>query len=292
MKKILLILSLVSLNGIDCSEHINQKSVEQKVTKEQEEANKMLLDAVKNFDVKKVEEALNAGADINAKNVYGRTPLTWTSYYSNKDIVELLIKAGANVNAKDNDGWTALILASINGLTDIIELLIKAGADVNAKNKNDRTALMMASYYGHIDIVELLIKAGADINIKDKHGKTALTWAELNGMKDIEALLKYWAQYSKEYHDDKEYKTNKFKEHLKEIESGISLYLIDDLGGLTAEYLVSSKTNPTFEDWIEVVYPKMVDEFNALGNKSRPTCSSSSSSSSSSSMPSSSSSSK
>jgi len=172
MKKILLILSLVSLNGIDCSEKINHNSVEQKLTKEQQkEVNKMLFDAVDDEDL---EEALNAGADVNSKDKYGQTPLMWASRRGHRDIVEILIKAGANVNVKDNHNMTALIEASINDRQLSVGLLIEAGADLNAKYSDGRTALMHASFRGKIDIVEILIRAGVDLNAIDNNGQTAL----------------------------------------------------------------------------------------------------------------------
>jgi len=261
MKKILLILSLASLQLINCSDH--GKSVEKKLTKEQkEEANKMLLDAALKGNLKKVQEALDEGAHIETKDKEGRTAL---------------IIASSPLRIKSNRGHK-----------EIVKLLLEKGANVEAKNNNRRTALMFASMYGHKDIVELLIKAGADVNAKNMNSETALDY--VSGLKDKEGyilkLLTTWAPYSKKYYDDKEDKTNKFKkykEHLKEIKCKLNVCLIEDLSGLATEYLVSSKTDPTFEDWMEIVYSGkgILDEFNALGAETKSTSSSSSSSSSS-----------
>ena len=49
------------------------------------------------------------------------------------EVVELLIANGANVNAKDKDGGTPLLHATLSGHREIVELLISKGADVNAK---------------------------------------------------------------------------------------------------------------------------------------------------------------
>jgi len=77
------------------------------------------------------------------------------------NIVQWIIDAGANVNAKNNIGGTPLMIASQYGHEVCVKLLLDVGADVNAKNKDGWTALMFASRYGHKDVVELLKKHGA-----------------------------------------------------------------------------------------------------------------------------------
>jgi ankyrin repeat protein len=72
-----------------------------------------------------------SGADVNAKDRYGATPLL---YAAKKEIAELLITKGADVNAKNSQGWTLLQKAVLNGHKEIAQLLIANGADVNAKN--------------------------------------------------------------------------------------------------------------------------------------------------------------
>jgi len=59
-----------------------------------------------------------------------------------------LIDAGADVNARDIDGWTPLMYAALNGHTEIVELLIESGADVNAKGALRGTALLLAAAKG------------------------------------------------------------------------------------------------------------------------------------------------
>ena len=52
---------------------------------------------------------------------------------NNKDVAELLIAKGADVNAKDDNGWTPLHHAVPDGHKEIAELLITKGGNVNAK---------------------------------------------------------------------------------------------------------------------------------------------------------------
>jgi len=72
------------------------------------------------------------GADVNAKNKYGGTPL---HYAATKEIAELLIAKGANVNMREIDGSTPLDLAIKRKRTEIAELLRKHGAKTSEELK-------------------------------------------------------------------------------------------------------------------------------------------------------------
>ena len=103
------------------------------------------------------------------------------------------LEAGADANAKDSDGWTALVIAAGHGRTDIVKALLNKGADINARSRavDQWTPLMYAAYEGHTDTVKALLAKGVDINAKDTvFSRTALTLATSQGHKDIADLLK------------------------------------------------------------------------------------------------------
>ena len=58
-------------------------------------------------------------------------------------MVEALLEAGADMNARDMHGWTALHWAARDRRVDpaSVEALLPAGAEVGARNNIDRTAL-------------------------------------------------------------------------------------------------------------------------------------------------------
>ena len=56
-----------------------------------------------------LDAAVEAGADVNAKDYLGQTPLEWAAKYASPESVKTLIKAGADVNVGDDHGSTALM---------------------------------------------------------------------------------------------------------------------------------------------------------------------------------------
>ena len=74
-----------------------------------------LMDAVAIGNSEVIETHLKAGADIEARNKSGGTPLLWAARFnSNPEVIEALLKAGANAKAKDEEGKTALDYAKKN----------------------------------------------------------------------------------------------------------------------------------------------------------------------------------
>ena len=89
-------------------------------------------DAAYDGDLAGVQAELDKGADVNAKNESGVTPLLWAAWKGHKEVAELLIANGADVNSKNDRGMTPLHQAALGGHKEIAELLLANGAGVNA----------------------------------------------------------------------------------------------------------------------------------------------------------------
>lgn len=138
-----------------------------------------LADAVQANDEKAVADLLAKGADPNAANSYGITPLWLSATNGSVSVTHMLLRAGANVKAKLPHGETPLMTAARTGEPETIKLLIEFGADPNAaETSQGETALMWAAAENHPEAIHALIKGGADPNL---HGK-ALDLAPMKWM--------------------------------------------------------------------------------------------------------------
>jgi Ankyrin repeats (many copies) len=136
-----------------------------------------------------VPEILNslikAGADVNAVNRFGLTPLHQAAH--DHIAVAVLIAAGADVNSRCKYGTTPLHTAASRRAADSVAAMAAAGADVNATMKDGCTPLHLAAKvlsddirYGSpesaaklVDTVVELLKVGADPSLLDAEGRRA-----------------------------------------------------------------------------------------------------------------------
>jgi len=116
-------------------------------------------EAAEDGNIEAVKQHLAAGADVNAKDGGGWTPLFYAAFSGRTEVAELLIAEGVDVNAKDNLG--TLRYAASGGHKEIVELLIANGADVYAKGGgNGTTPLDMAIRLRRTETADLLRKHG------------------------------------------------------------------------------------------------------------------------------------
>lgn len=120
---------------------------------------------------------LQQGADVNAIDDQGRTPLHLAAEYGSREAVRLLLSHGATITS-DNNGSTPLHKA---GSVETAVLLLDAGATVDQPGLCGKTPLILAASRGQTKLVDVLLSRGADRNARDRRGNTALHWAAAYG---------------------------------------------------------------------------------------------------------------
>jgi ankyrin repeat protein/mono/diheme cytochrome c family protein len=142
-------------------------------------------------DEAKVRLLLSKAADVNIKQAQGRTPLFLAAMLGDGGpTMRLLLARGADPNLVSANGQTPLMVAAARGNVEGMRLLIEKGAEVNARDGAGETALMAACTSGNVDAVRLLIERGADVKVRSKRDETALGFAATSGVQaSVEMLL-------------------------------------------------------------------------------------------------------
>ena len=112
---------------------------------------------------RQTELLLKSGADVNAKNQWGETPIFQAH---SEEQLKLLINAGADVNVRAFDGSTPIHHMSSSRL---INILVEAGADLTAHSTDSQSVFPdpeMVEEFGTIlnlnETIKALIQGGAD----------------------------------------------------------------------------------------------------------------------------------
>jgi ankyrin repeat protein len=185
-----------------------------------------------------VKLLVKKGANINAQDDYGLTPLYSALLEKHPGVARFLIKQGANVQAQTKDGNTALHVAVQNnylGISKILiekgadprgsthsslysplllamasehfelaKMLIEKGADINERNGNGYAPLHFAAEKGHIEILTLLLDLGANIEAASRKNRTPLHLAVKKGvLESVKVLIEKGANPNRKDHDDK-----------------------------------------------------------------------------------------
>lgn len=155
--------------------------------------NSLLRCAAGNGDTAAVSAVINAGADVNCREVNGVSAMSLAVESGNAGTVKFLIDSGYRIdhkidrflhqsaamnrvdmieilrsgypekdlNSRDLSNQTALHIAAINGHAETLQFLVSIGCDPDVEDDNKWTPLHHASYHGHVKAVEILLRHGS-----------------------------------------------------------------------------------------------------------------------------------
>lgn len=136
---------------------------------------------------------LDGGADREAKDMIGRTPLMTTCLSRNMEIAKDLVKRGADINASLKRGpatYTTLSVVAMYGFKDLVDLLIDMDASVS--NDSLEPTLAFAVQMGHPGLFEYVRKKRVDITaLKEKAPGFVFDAAAGGSVEIMKSLLDY-----------------------------------------------------------------------------------------------------
>lgn len=143
-----------------------------------------------------VSAMLRSGVDPKQKDAKGNTALMISASRADAQSVEDLIAYGADVNAQNKQGMTPLLYAIRSNNRDIVQkVLLADDTDVNLSNVLGQSPLYWSAYMGDDIVVNALLTLGADYNKRTRNNQTALEIAKLNNRTKVVNVIEDFIKY-------------------------------------------------------------------------------------------------
>eukprot|EP01118_Nematostelium_gracile_P007752 TRINITY_DN2533_c0_g1_i4.p1 TRINITY_DN2533_c0_g1~~TRINITY_DN2533_c0_g1_i4.p1 ORF type:complete len:588 (+),score=125.96 TRINITY_DN2533_c0_g1_i4:122-1885(+) len=213
--------------AIEGNEQRVKELLQQGISIETRESGLSALDvAIKNGKAPVVALLLSQGADINAVDAKGMSPLLHAITSNQNSVLKLLLEKGARIttiletdtplhiavrmdfprivttilqkvrdpqaliNARGKDRRTPLHEAAQLDNTGCLEILLNQdGVELDALDKDHRTPLHLACLNTKEDAAKLLVESNVSLNIKDIDGNTPLHLCAIKGHQSLASLL-------------------------------------------------------------------------------------------------------
>lgn len=133
---------------------------------------------------------LASGADVNARDQWGRTALHSAIAADALGVFQILLRhRQTDLDASAQDGSTPLILATRLGVENMVEELVANHANIQATDKRGKSALHWAAAVNNVRAALVLLRNGADADAQDKRAQTPLFLAAQEGSYKVACLL-------------------------------------------------------------------------------------------------------
>jgi uncharacterized protein len=126
-------------------------------------------------DVAEIERLIASGANNEAADGRGRTPLHVAAFQKQYEAARVLLRLGAAPNSQEADRYDIITVAAVANDLQMLKIALDGGGNPRAiTSRYDGTALIAAAHLGHVDVVRMLIEAGAPLDHVNNLGWTAL----------------------------------------------------------------------------------------------------------------------
>ncbi|MGV3572288.1 MAG: ankyrin repeat domain-containing protein [Ramlibacter sp.] len=116
-------------------------------------------------DAARIARLAATGADLDARDPHGRTPLHVATFARQRAAIRALAGAGAGLDLLENDRYDAVTIAAVADDEATLDLLLSLGAKPGqVTSRYDGDALIAAAHLGHDGVVRRLIRAGAPLD--------------------------------------------------------------------------------------------------------------------------------
>jgi ankyrin repeat protein len=133
-------------------------------------------------NLEELQRLVRSGADINASDANGRTPLHVAAFAGHRPVAQGLLAAKADAGRLDRQRYDAVTIAAVRDDAAMVKTLLDNGASAKLVTSiYDGTALIAAAHLGHDGVVKELIRGGAPLDHVNNLGWTALIEAVILG---------------------------------------------------------------------------------------------------------------
>lgn len=144
--------------------------------------------AMLKVNVKMLEKLTSNGADINARNKEGVTPLEIAIQQGDVETTKLFTTHGANIHTKDTNGNSPLTVA-LTSDNDIFEATVNE-MNINTQDSEGNTPLHIAILNNAaLAKIQYIVSLTEDVNIRNRDGNSALYLAILKNRQKVGEML-------------------------------------------------------------------------------------------------------
>ncbi len=132
---------------------------------------------------------IEAGADLNMKDLKGKTTLEYALEFGNFEVLDMITSLEISIAYETHEDEIILHKATAIGYSTLVESLISNGTETGYITPTGQSLVHSAAIGGMPALAGDMIRSGMDPNLRDIYGQTALHLATKNGHNEVVSAL-------------------------------------------------------------------------------------------------------